>query len=328
MPSNKLPKLGLVGDMGGTNARFAITAKGSDGPVLQSCATLNASNFQTPEAAISEYLSGVELPCAPHFAVIAVAGPVTDNSVTFTNLSWHLSGDAIAARFKIGKVTLINDFEALAKSIPALGLNDSKLIGREVDGLKDGIIAILGPGTGFGVSALVRQTGQETVVPTEGGHVAFAPQSDVELALWQVLRRKFGRVSVEHVLSGPGLLNLYQAFCEIDHATPRCFDPRDITVAAGEGDNVAARTIDQFCRALGSVAGDIALGLGARGGIYLAGGIAPRLLDGPHASGFRERFEAKGRLESYVKAIPTRMIAQPYAALIGAARYAPNPAEI
>ncbi len=160
------------------------------------------------------------------------------------------------------------------------------------------------------------------MLTTEGGHVAFAPSDETEIEIWRRLTRKYGRVSVERVLSGSGLYDLYLALADIAGAKPACADPKGVEEAARAGDAVAGQTIDRFCRILGAVAGDIALGLGARGGVYVTGGVAQHLADHIAAGGFRERFEAKGRFDGYMRAIPTYLITDAYTALIGSAQVA------
>ncbi|MDE2111831.1 MAG: glucokinase [Alphaproteobacteria bacterium] len=313
-------ELVLVGDLGGTNARLGIASFDRGRPVLRSCTTLSASDFRAPEDLIAAYLACLSLPSPPWAAVLAAAGPVARGCVFFTNLNWHISEDVLARKFGLERALLVNDFVALAKSIPALASNDVTIIGPELDGTPGEAVAVLGPGTGFGVSAIVTRDGHETVLPTEGGHLPFAPRYEVEIVVWRALCERFNRVSIERILSGPGLLNLYSTLCRIDGKIPVFSDPGQITSAAEEGDELAARTVDEFCAILGSVAGDIALSLGARGGVLIGGGMAPRLLGRLQSGAFRKSFEAKGRLEAYVKGIPTRVIVQPYATLLGAAR--------
>ena len=180
-------------------------------------------------------------------------------------------------------------------------------------------MVILGPGTGFGVAGLVRARGGETVLATEGGHVGFAPTDELEIEIWRRLARARGRISVERVLSGAGLFELYQALADIEGVAATLADQAAVQAAGEAGDPLAARTVDRFCRILGSTAGDFALGYGALAGVYVTGGVAEKLAGELVKGGFRERFEAKGRFEGYMRAIPTWLVLDPYAALIGVA---------
>lgn len=183
-------------------------------------------------------------------------------------------------------------------------------------------IAVIGPGTGFGASALVRGGGQVIAMATEGGHASFAPDDDVEREILRVLAAEFAHVSVERVLSGPGLKTLHGALNAIDGISESIEDPAEITERALRGETPFARTLDRFCAILGSVAGDFALYYGARSGVYIAGGIAPSILPILERSAFRRRFEAKGRFQSYLSAIPTNVIVHEHAAFLGAAEFA------
>jgi glucokinase len=179
---------------------------------------------------------------------------------------------------------------------------------------------MIGAGTGFGASALVRDGRAEAVLSTEGGHIAYAPTDALEAEILRLLSLKFGRVSVERILSGPGLVNLHLAMLELEGRKPECDSPDSVSRLAEAGDPLALRTIQLFCDIMGSVAGDFALAYGAQGGVCIAGGVAPRLLGYLEKSDFRRRFEAKGRFESYLRAIPSMIVTQPYAALLGSAR--------
>ena len=177
---------------------------------------------------------------------------------------------------------------------------------------------MLGPGTGFGAAALGRDEQGSAVLVTEGGHMGFAPTDEVEVQIWRILVRRFTRVSIERVLSGPGLVNLYGALCEIADTPPVHAAPAEVLAASGAGEPLAAAALERFCSILGAVAGDLALAYGAAGGVFLAGGIAPRLLAPLNAGGFRAAFERKGRLAGYLAAIPTQVVTHPFLALIGA----------
>jgi glucokinase len=307
---------GLVGDIGGTHARFALAdAEGRIGEPR----TYANRDFASLEAVIHAYLGEAGARRRPALAVLAVAGPVTKGAMRFTNLDWEISEERLQREAGFKDARLINDFAAQALGAPRVSAQGLRRVGPEVSGAPGGTLAVLGPGTGFGVAGLVREGGRESVLATEGGHVGLAPCDETEVEVWRFLSRRRGRVSVERVLSGPGLYELYCALAEIEGLPARLSDQRQVQAAAADGDKLAAATLDRFCLMLGSTAGDIALGLGARGGVYVTGGVAQGLADTIASGGFRDRFEAKGRFEGYMRAIPTWLILEPYTALIGAA---------
>lgn len=305
----------LVGDVGGTHARFAIVE-----PHLfrvEARAELPADEYQTFDAALSAYLSGLGIAQRPQAAAIGVAGPVTNGEVDFTNRDWRAS-EADLRRLGFERALLINDFAAVAFSITALGTEDVRTLGPEVEGLAGDPITVLGAGTGFGVACLAQFRGLSLPIATEGGHISFAPQTNDEMEVARILARRFGHVSVERVLSGPGLENLHSALCELSGEVEQ-LAAADIVRHAEAGAETCKAALDMFCAIFGSVAGDLALAHGARGGVYIAGGIATKIEKHLLASSFRERFESKGRLGDYVKAIPTRLVLHEDAALFGAA---------
>ncbi len=309
--------LRLVGDVGGTNCRFARVDTNATSLVLIDPRSFVRADFDSLEDAIDHYLGAA--PGQPHEAVIAVAGPVSAGRVRLTNGRWTISEAGIASR-GFDRVRLINDFEALALSVNALGPNDLGDIGGPADGQARGTVAVLGAGTGLGVGALVRDSHGEAVAVSEGGHIAFAPTDDLEIDILRNLTGRFGRVSLERLLSGPGLVNLYEALAGLKGVEPLPLDPKDVVERATAGrDPLCAEALERFCRIYGAAAGDFALAYGATGGVYLGGGIAPRIIDVLRSSGFRAAFEAKGRFTSYCAAIPTRVILHRHAALLGAA---------
>lgn len=313
--------IGLVGDIGGTNARFALVSTVGAKPRLISPQSYLCRDFATAEDAVAAYLADHPAEARPSAAVLAVAGPIIDGEIIFTNADWRISEAGFSTAMQLGSTKLVNDYAALALAAPMLQPEDTELVGPAVAGRADGPIAILGAGTGFGVSALVRDGVREAVLTTEGGHVSLAPTDELEVEIWRLLRRRFGRVSVERVLSGPGLLNLYEALAAIRGCDVAAATPRDVTCRAQQGDAAAIEAMDRFCAVLGGVAGDFALAYGARGGVYLAGGVSRHLMHTLHNGEFRQRFEQKGRFESYLREIPTRVILHPHTiALLGAAR--------
>jgi glucokinase len=252
--------------------------------------------------------------------VIAVAGPVLDGEIEFTNLRWQVSEGEILAQFEFEAVRLINDFAAQALACPLLSGDSLRVLGPQLRGGADCPMVVLGAGTGFGVAGLARSERGDMAVATEGGHAAFAPSDDVEVAVWSQLRERHGRVSIERLMSGRGLFELYGVLAGLNQQEPTLGDEKAVFEAAAKGDPLANETLDRFCGILGSVAGDLALSFGARGGVFVSGGIAPRMADRLAAGSFRSRFEDKGRLSPYVRDIPTSLVLHPYPALIGAAR--------
>ena len=311
----------LVGDIGGTNARFAL-ARMVDGQVaLEHHQSFPADEHPTFLGGVKAYLDGCEV--KPSGGVLAVAGPVTDGAIDLTNSPWAVS-EAELATLGLNPVKLINDFEALAWGAPIVPEDQLASLGGPVDGDPHATVAVLGPGTGFGVSALIRDAhGREMAMPSEGGHACFPPGDPIEDEILRILRRRYDRVSIERLICGPGLLNMHRALAEIDGRETHIDDPAQITEQALEDPRShCGATLARFCAILGAVAGDIALTTGSRGGVYIAGGIAPRILPFLQASPFRERFERKGRFQDYMAAIPTNVILHKHAALLGAARVA------
>lgn len=311
----------LVGDVGGTNARFALARRIDGRPVIDHHESFPAQRHPTFLDGVAAFLEGCDV--KPTGGVIAVAGPVTDGEIDLTNSPWRVS-EAELRTLGLNPVRLINDFEALAWGAPAVPSDHLASLGGPAMGDPDSTLAVVGPGTGFGVSALVRDArGGEMALPSEGGHACFAPGDALEDEILRVLRQRYGRVSIERLICGPGLLNLHRALAEIDGRETRIDDPALITAEAmAEPRSPCGATLARFCAMLGAVAGDIALTTGARGGVYIAGGIAPRILPFLQASPFRERFERKGRFRDYMAAIPTHVILHRHAALLGAARVA------
>ena len=310
---------GLVGDIGGTHARFALASAAAGDTSLREPRTYDNADFASGSAAIAAYLRDVGARPTPEFAVLSVAGPVTDGKIHFTNLKWELSEAGLRREVGFKSVRLINDFAAQTLGAPRIAASGLRRLGGPAKGMARGTLAVLGPGTGFGVGAMARDGSSEVVMATEGGHAGFAPADEVELQVWRWLARHHPHVSIERVLSGPGLFELYLALAEIQGETATLANEREVHAAGDAGDALASGALDRFCAILGSTAGDIALSMGARGGVFVTGGVAARLADRLEAGGFRDRFESKGRFVDYMRAIPTHLILEPYAALIGAA---------
>lgn len=311
--------LALVGDIGGTNARFALADIGGDRPRVLETRACRVADHAEPLDAVDAFLEAAGE--RPDCSVLAVAGPVKDGEVSLTNAGWTLKEDGLRAH-GLRHARLINDFAAQAWAAPLLGDADRVSLGGPAEGEPRSTLAALGPGTGFGLSAWVDDGEREAVAATEGGHVAFAPSDEVEIEILRRLTVVHGRVSVERILSGPGLLALHHVLAEIDGRAPAFDQPDAVTEAALRGDAEAARTVERFAAILGSVAGDIALGLGALGGVYVTGGIPPVIAPFLQDGGFRRRFEDKGRFRDYVAAIPTWLVTREHPALLGAAHAA------
>jgi len=290
-------RFALLGDLGGTHARFAIAEIGPGGVILRDPMSIKAAGHRTAEHAAMAYMAAIGLRERISLAMIACAGPVTDERVALTNHHW-----------------------TVARAAPELAAGDLQVIGPEVAGAAAAPIAVVGAGTGFNAASWRRVDGREIVLVGECGHASFAATDPLETEVVRRLTARFGRVSVERLVSGPGMLNLYRTLCEIEAAVPACVRPDQVPVLARSGDRLARSAVILFCGLLGAAAGDLALTLGARGGVLIAGGIAPGLLPELAAGEFRRRFEAKGRFQSYLAAIPTRVILHPHAALVGAGR--------
>ncbi|MEI9994339.1 MAG: glucokinase [Rhizomicrobium sp.] len=306
----------LVGDIGGTHARFAVVNMSTSPWQIDHRSDIEAT-ASTFAPSLRSYLDQAGLAALPPAIALAVAGPVHDGQVVLTNRGWRIAeGDLREMGFH--QALLINDFVALAFSVATLGPHDFRTIGPDVAGLAGEPISVLGAGTGFGVSCLARFHGRAVPIATEGGHAGFAPGNAQEVAVLGILARRFGYVSIERILSGPGMENLYGALAELGGRRPASLSAPDI-VARRADDPDCRDAVDMFCGIYGAVAGDFALSYGARGGVYVAGGIALKIEAILEASAFRARFESKGRFSDYVKAIPTRLILSEDTAFLGAA---------
>lgn len=313
----------LVADIGGTNARFALlNTRG----VPTRLRVLPCDDFRTLGDAVEAYLGSVKIDRRPARAAIAVASPVTDDRITLTNRkSWSFSTRTLQRRLGLQDLMIINDFTAIALAIPALKPAEIVKIGPG-KAVTEAPIAVLGPGTGLGISLLVPDGKRWLTVATEGGHVTLPAADEEDEALIALLRARFGHVSAERVLSGPGLANLYDSISAAAGKPAKPLTPAEITDRALSGsDRLAATTLDRFCALLGTVAGDLALTAGALGGVYIAGGIVPRFARYLGKSPFRARFEAKGRFQAYLRRIPVHVVTADQPALRGLARLLRQP---
>jgi glucokinase len=319
----------LLGDVGGTNARWAWQA--APGAAFAPIQVLACADYPTIEACLLAFLGTHGLPM-PRAVAFGIATAVTGDAVQMTNHHWRFSIDALRASLGADRLLVLNDFEALAHAVPVLGAADRVAVGHGV-AVGGANLAVIGPGTGLGVSGLVADgRGDWRVVVGEGGHVTLPAATPREASLLAVLRERFGHVSAERALSGPGLVNLYEAACVLDGESAAALDPADV-MARGLGDDQGgmgrpgaaadaqcAEAVTTFAALLGNVAGNLALTLGARGGVFIGGGIVPRLGARFAALPFRERFESKGRFRGYLETIPTWVITADAPALVGAAR--------
>lgn len=303
----------LLADIGGTNARFALQRDGR----FDCIEVLSCARHDTLADAMGSYLRGAAgrgfaVDAIAH-AAIAIANPVEGDRVSMTNHHWSFSIDELRGERALSTLLVVNDFAALAMSLPELSPSQRERIGGGSE-LAGRPLGLIGPGTGLGVAGLVPAGGVWTALAGEGGHASFAPGTDDEAAILDALRAEHGHVSAERVLSGPGIEAIHRVL------TGERLGASAITARALDGGCPASlRTVETFCGILGSVAGNVALTLGATGGMYIGGGIVPRL--GPlfARSSFRRRFEDKGRLASWLARIPTWVITEPYPALQGVA---------
>jgi glucokinase len=312
----------LLGDIGGTNARFALLSDAHAEPrVFTAAVTADHPDIET---AIEEtVLARTSLtPCT---AVIALAGPVSGDEVDLTNAHWVVRPRNAMARLTLKDIVLLNDFEALALALPALPESDMEAIGGGQHDAR-GAKVVLGPGTGLGVAGLIHAANLWIPVPGEGGHVSFGPVEADEFAIFAAMEPEDGRISAEAVLAGRGLVRLYRAVAQVEGVAASLSQPAEVSEAGlSGGDTTARRTLELYGRLLGRLAGDMALTFMATGGVYLGGGIAPRLLPVLREGGFRRAFEAKAPHSSLMAAIPTHVITAPTPALTGLASFARTP---
>lgn len=309
----------LLADVGGTHARLAWQA--APGAALSHPAVLPVQAHASLADAIAAYLAQVRLG-PPAEAAIAIANPIEGDWVAMTNHHWRFSQRELAQQLGVRRLKLLNDFTALALALPDLPAADRRQVGDGV-AVPGAAIGLLGAGTGLGVSGLVPLPGGGwTALQGEGGHTTLPAQGEREWAVQAGLQRLHGHASAERALSGPGLLDTHRLLCEADGVAASCATPEAVTAAAlAASDPHAHEALTLFCAWLGSVAGNLALTLGAKGGVYVGGGIVPRLGGWFDRSPFRARFEAKGRFRSYLATVPTWVITSAQSpALLGAAR--------
>ena len=317
----------LLADIGGTNARFALADTERSAPLLiDSVRQFEVVDFPSLAHAAAHYLDASTVHRGRvRSAVFAIAGRVTGDHARITNHHWVISRTATQDALGLDSLRLVNDFAAQAMAVELLTDKDLIALGDVPWVPPTGdtrTYAVLGPGTGLGVSALIVRDGRGIALETEGGHVGFSAGTPEEAAILERLSCTYGRVSDERLVSGGGLVNIHRALCEIAGDDVPDMRPHDITAGAARGDERCQRTIEVFCAVFGSIAGDLALTLGAWDGVFLTGGLVPRLLEDLQKSRFRERFEAKGRFAAAMARVPTMAVMHSHAGLLGAAAFA------
>ena len=315
----------LVADIGGTNARFAMAIVDEEGAMrLDHRETFQVDHYEHVADAAHAYLEswGGE---KPQRAAFAVAAPIQDGVINFTSSAWQFTIDEMRGALELERFRAINDFEAQALGVRRLG-PDAFMTLKEGEGEADKPCVVFGPGTGLGLAILAPANGADHVIATEGGHVGFAPGTDKEIEVLKFIRREHAFVSFERLLSGRGLVNIHRALCVIAGATRVSLTPSEITEAALEKRlPIATEAVDMFCALLGAYAGDAVLMTGAQGGAYIAGGIAPRIVEILKRSDFVARFSERGPMSHYMTPIPVRVLISDEAAFYGAATAAVAP---
>lgn len=311
----------LVGDIGGTNARFALLT-GKDAELI-SFPNVRTADFPNIDDAIRQVI----LPAAPQppkTTILAIAGPVSSDEIELTNCPWVVRPKVMMDTLGFVEVIVLNDFEAQALAVVALGKEHLEQIGGgEVDPVAGRVV--LGPGTGLGVAGLINARGVWQPIPGEGGHTDVGPRSARDFEIFPHLEPLEGRISGEQILCGRGMVYLYRAICLADGIEPRFCEPKQVTDAAASGDAAAMETLTLFATFLGRVAGDLALVFMARGGVYLSGGIAQKILPVLKQGEFRAAFNDKAPHGAMLAQMPVFVITHPLAAVIGLAAFARNP---
>ncbi len=303
----------VLGDVGGTNVRFAVARDGAVGLI----AHMRVADYAQFADALAAFVADRADRSTIRRALLGVAGVVEDERAALTNNPWVVAADELRARFGFSDVHIVNDFEAVAWSLPHFADTDLRVIGGR-QAKRDAPMIVLGPGTGLGVAAYLHTERGDLVVRSEGGHATLPSGSAHEDAIIAKLRQRFGHVSAERALSGQGLENLYGAIASLESRRVPERSAAEITQAALAGSCAISRAaLDTFCALLGAVAGNLALSFGAQGGVYIAGGIVSHIRDFLLQSQFRARFEAKGRLSPYVAAIPVYLILHHDPAFVG-----------
>ncbi|GIC76690.1 glucokinase [Moritella sp. F3] len=309
--------LSVVADIGGTNIRLAVCDVETG--MLSKLNEFACAEFTTLEAALVQYFE--ILPGEVKHLCIGIACPVENDHVAMTNLSWTFSKQVLQDKLQLASLYVINDYTAISLAVPFLSPEEKIQIGGgEIQ--VDGTTAVFGPGTGLGVSHIVKSAGKWVSLDGEGGHVSFSVNTREQADILFLLQAQFGHVSAERILSGQGLVNVYTSLCTLSDQSAKFDQPKDVSKAALDGScDIARRSLDIFCQVMGSFAGNLALNLACTGGVYIAGGIVPRFTDLFQSSDFRHFFEEKGRFKSYLSSIPTFLIRHDNPGLLGASVY-------
>jgi len=314
MPAQQTGATWLVGDVGATNARFGLVSP--DGAILHS-AVFPCADFAEIGLAIEAYLATRGNLPMPRRGALAIAAPITSDQIRMTNHPWSFSVIALRDRLNLERLVAINDFTAVALAVPRLTAGDRMAVGGGAP-VAGRPIAVLGPGSGLGVSGLIPAGAGWVALAGEGGHITMAAGNERESDVLREMRRRFDHVSAERCLSGPGLVNLYNSLAALDSVPAAPYTAAQITdLETGARDPLCREATAMFCAMLGGVAGDLALILGAQGGVYIAGGIVPRLGARFANSSFRARFEAKGRMSGQLAAIPSYVVTHKLPAFLG-----------
>ena len=324
-PRNKKTVV-LAGDIGGTKTHLGLFYKGKTRPLLRMIETYPSQEAPNLESIIEEFLEKHH--AAISVACFGIAGPVVNGRCKTTNLPWDVSEARVKRRFKWNRVRLINDLTAMAHAIPLLNSRETPFLNK-AKAKRGGNLALLAPGTGLGESLLIFHRGRYVPIPSEGGHVDFSPNNNEEVQLWQYLHAQYGHVSIERILSGPGLFNIYSWLKDsgqykepqwLAKEIKKTDPPRVITQAAmNKRQPLCVRSLDMFISILGAVAGNLALTGLTTGGVYMGGGIPPKILSKLMEGTFMKSFTDKGRFKGLLQKIPVKVILNERAALLGAA---------
>lgn len=322
----------LVADIGGTNGRFGLVEhdaeknriNGKTNYTAERQITLKCANYPDMATMIKACCSefGINM---PEYGCLAIAGPIENGQASMTNLNWKFSIDGLRDQLGMKTLHVINDFASLAYAVPFLESNELVTLYDSHKTNVDAPIVVMGPGTGFGMAALVPNQNNWRIIPTEGGHASFAPTNEKELDIKAFLLKEQNHVSVENILSGGGLVTLYRALAHNHSLEAKPYTPADVSSKGiANEDPICREAVLTFCDVLGEVAGDKALSLGAKGGVVIGGGITPKLVDLLPESHFLERYKNKGPMTSYVSDISIKLIINDKAALVGSAAWLIN----
>ncbi len=325
MTNDKSVQQVIVADIGGTNARFAVAtldagSRPTAGPrLIEHYAGYSCADFHDPLSLIQTYIDDCPIKNITT-ACFAVAGPADGTKAYLTNLGWNFDAAKLTGALMLENVIVANDFAALARSVTALDPNKTIPLHQPASPPVPGPMSVMGPGTGFGAAQILQKNEKVTVISTESGHSAFVPTGAMETKIWNMIRASMGRITVETLLSGIGILRIYRAICSLNDLTPLNYEPSTISqLAMEENDPICVATLNVFCTMLGGVASDIAMTHGAVGGVFLGGGILPKIANFVQHSEIVKSYLDKPPMEKYVEQIPLNLIVDPEAALIGAA---------